>query len=238
MSYTPTHRYAYAIACNNNSLAISQILLPFPIQLYYQAEIHPFLCEIKCSPFICHRERSEIAPVSGPGGRKSKEAVTVLTSRVWVLLKASKGRRKSLSGSGKSSWIKHLIFFFFLDLERSFVQKYTSMFLSWYVLPRVHDLKWALKSKTSFVFCAHLRQDLKPCGLMYLLLNCFQTFMIGARFGMLAVYKSTHIWRSTVRIFLGIYIMSAGKGQVTEDATCLCLLRLFWSKMWGERKPD
>lgn len=160
-------------------------------------------------------------------GKKSKEAVTMLTSRAWDLLKASQGQKKKPLRLRKIiSWIKNLIFF--LDLERSFDQKYTGMFLSRYVLPKVHALKWALKSKTSFVFCAHLlRQDLKPCGLVYLLLNCFQTFMIGARFGMLDVYKSTHIWRSTVHIFLGIYIMSAGKGQVTEDAVCLCLLKLF-----------
>lgn len=221
------------------------IIIPWPSPRFcflflfnYIIRLKSILSLVRINAFVCHHERSEIPPVSGPGGRKSKEAVTVLTSRV-CFTQGFQGQKKKPFRLRKIKLNQALdFFFFFLDLERSFIQKYTSMFLSWYVLPRVHALKWALKSKTSFVFCAHLRQDLKPCGLMYLLLNCFQTFMIGARFGMLAVYKSTHIWRSTVRIFLGIYIMSAGKGQVTEDATCLCLLRLFWSKMWGERKPD
>lgn len=41
--------------------------------------------------------------------------------------------------------------------------KYTNIFLSWYVLPRLHALSWALTSVNSFIFYPQLCRQ--PCGL-------------------------------------------------------------------------
>lgn len=76
---------------------------------------------------------------------------TLTSRRVWGLyprLPMDRGEPKAPSDSGKLTIESHA-YIFFLDLGGSFHWKDTTTFSSWYVLPRVHALKWNFMSVLS-----------------------------------------------------------------------------------------